>query len=109
KPRLVGEARSNDFTWQHQDAVRLHMELIREWEERFNTCSEREQASYWLWMLGDRHEAFSFHACLALTGFTSPDTIIDAAYERRPAWYREIETMTDDAEIVKALRRHFGH
>lgn len=109
KPRLTGEERSNDFTWEAQSIVRLHMELIREWEERFNTCSEQEKASYWLWMLGDRREDFSFYNCLVLTGFTSPDTIIDTAYERRPQWFREIETMADDDEIAKTLRRHFGN
>lgn len=105
KPRLF-ESAGNDARWSETEIARLHIELIREWEERFQTCPFSDQVGYWLWMLGSAKDDFSFRNCLMLTGFTNPEAVIDGLYDRRPDWYRDIEGMTDDDQVLKTLQRH---
>lgn len=108
KPRLKGEPQTNDFYWTVDGIVRLHLELLRDWEERFADSSPTEQVSFWLWMLGDPNEDFSFRTCLSLAGFNA-DEVIGSIEEKRPDWYRHIETMTDEAQILATLRHHIEH
>lgn len=101
KPRVREDASlGNNHVWTDQAKLRIHQEMIRDWEERFNVCSFRDQVDYWTWMLADEEGEFSFRLCLIATGFRNPDQVIEAMYNRRPAWYRVLEMLPEAGHLT---------
>lgn len=90
----------NDLVWTDQAKLRIHQEMIREWEERLNNCSFQDQVDYWTWMLADEEGEFSFRLCLVASGYRHPDQVIEALHAKRPAWYRAMEMIPEAGHLT---------
>lgn len=90
----------NDLVWTDQAKLRIHQEMIREWEERLTNCCFKDEVDYWTWMLADEEGQFSFRMCLVASGYRHPDQVIEALHARRPAWYRAMEMLPEGGRIT---------
>lgn len=81
---------TNDLHWSLEAIWRLHLELFRDWHDRFpNVELKSEVLDYWSWMLADTNEAFAFRDVLIANGYRDPDSFIDSLTEHAPAWVLE--------------------
>lgn len=87
----------NHEVWEADHIVRLQRALCEDWETRFPFCvNPAEQLDWWLWMMGDDTQAFSFRHCLLANGYTRPDEVIEACEANAPHWFRTLLELPDD-------------
>jgi len=81
---------TNDYSWSLEAIHRLHLELFRDWEDRFPVVEDRESVlDYWAWMLGNPEEAFSFRDVLVTAGYRQPYEFIGQLPGLAPDWVLE--------------------
>lgn len=90
----------NDSKWSDEHIIKLHMVILEDWKTRFPSCTNaQELVDYWLWMLGNPNDSFSFHDCLVADGYVQPFDVIESVARQTPEWIREAIEMDDVAQI----------
>lgn len=85
------EGVGNDDRFSLEQIMRFHVVLFLDWEDRFTVCEKHEdKLDFWLWMLGDPKEAFSFRDCLIAVGYKRVDDVIEEIGGNVPSWVSEI-------------------
>lgn len=89
----------NDCHWDDELVIKLHTVILEDWQTRFPSCTNRQElVDYWLWMLGDPNEAFSFHDCLVADGYAQPYEVIDSVTRFVPDWIKAALEMDGEAQ-----------
>lgn len=92
----------NDESWSTEGIVKIHQTLLADFEAKFPlTTNPRDQLDWWLWILGDKNEAFSFHDCLVVDGYTHPQDFIEECAKFAPAWVLEIIDLPADQQVAR--------
>ena len=90
----------NNYDWTLPELELLHQEVLKDWEERFPTCTNlAEQIDFWTWMLGDPDAPFSFRDCLIADGYPRPDQVIEAVAERAPVWFVRMQHLPPQLQV----------
>lgn len=101
----------NNESWSIEGIVRLHQVLCNDWEARFPLCTNPvDQFDWWIWMLGEETQNFSFRDCLIANGYTRPDDVIAACDANAPAWVKRVMAMEPDQQVeeLRALAEAQG-
>ncbi|MCU1136964.1 MULTISPECIES: hypothetical protein [Stenotrophomonas] len=81
----------NEEVFSIAQIMRLHAEMYQDFEDRFPVCETKEEKlDFWLWMLGDANDPFSFRDCLVAVGYQRTRELIETIGEQVPTWVSEI-------------------